>query len=119
MRITVKLFATFRKGRFDTEVREVPPGTTVSSVIDGMQLPGSVGIIFVNSQHADPKRELEDGDTSPSSPSSGEGQRAMSPEVFFDNRYIDNDISNCAGGIPRQAHWREPLLFVSGEGVTH
>jgi molybdopterin synthase sulfur carrier subunit len=63
MRITVKLFATFRKGRFDTEVREVPPGATVSSVIDGMQLPGSVGIIFVNSRHADPKRELEDGDT--------------------------------------------------------
>lgn len=63
MRITVKLFATFRKGRFDAEVREVPPGATVSSVIDGLRLPGSVGIIFVNSQHADPTRELADGDT--------------------------------------------------------
>ena len=30
MRITVKLFATFRKGRFDVEVRIVPPGSTVS-----------------------------------------------------------------------------------------
>ena len=37
MRITVKLFATFRRGRFDAEVREVPPGTTVSNVVDGMR----------------------------------------------------------------------------------
>ena len=48
MRVTVKLFATFRKGRFDAEVREVPPGTTVSNVVDGMRLPESIGIIFVN-----------------------------------------------------------------------
>jgi len=63
MRIMVKLFATFRKGRFDAEIREVPPGTTVSTVIDELRLPGSVGIIFVNSQHADPTRQLSDGDT--------------------------------------------------------
>jgi sulfur-carrier protein len=63
MRITVKLFATFRNGRFDTEVREVPPGTTVSNVVDEMRLPGSVGILFVNSRHADLSRELSDGDT--------------------------------------------------------
>jgi len=63
MRITVKLFATFRKGRFDTEVREVPPGTTVSNVVDGMRLPESTGIIFVNSRHADLSRELSEGDT--------------------------------------------------------
>ena len=63
MRITVKLFATFRKGRFDVEVREVPPGTTVANVVDGMRLPGSVGVLFVNSRHADPSQELSDGDT--------------------------------------------------------
>jgi molybdopterin converting factor small subunit len=63
MRITVKLFATFRKGRFDAEVREVPQGTTVSNVVDGLQLPESIGIIFVNSRHADLSRELSDGDT--------------------------------------------------------
>jgi len=63
MRITVKLFASFRKGRFDAEVREVPPGTTVSNVVDGMRLPGSVGIIFVNSRHAVLSHELSDGDT--------------------------------------------------------
>ena len=63
MRITVKLFATFRKGRFDVKVREVPPGTKVSDVVEEMRLPGSIGIIFVNSRHADPSHELSDGDT--------------------------------------------------------
>ncbi|HEX8043885.1 MoaD/ThiS family protein [Candidatus Deferrimicrobium sp.] len=63
MRITVKLFATFRKCRFDVKVREVPPGTTVSDVVEEMRLPGSIGIIFVNSRHADPSHELSDGDT--------------------------------------------------------
>jgi molybdopterin synthase sulfur carrier subunit len=63
MRITVKLFATFRKGRFDVEVREVPPGTTVGNVVEEMRLPGSVGVLFVNSRHADPSRELSEGDT--------------------------------------------------------
>ena len=63
MRVTVKLFATFRKGRFDAEVREVPPGTTVSNVVDEMRLPGSIGILFVNSRHADLSHELSDGDT--------------------------------------------------------
>jgi molybdopterin converting factor small subunit len=63
MRITVKLFASFRKGRFDAEVREVPPGTTVANVVEEMRLPGSVGVLFVNSRHADPSQELTDGDT--------------------------------------------------------
>ncbi|HZW35316.1 MAG: MoaD/ThiS family protein [Deltaproteobacteria bacterium] len=64
MRITVKLFATFRKGRFDAEVREVPPGTTVSRIVDDVQLPErELGIILVNGRHADRSRELSDGDT--------------------------------------------------------
>jgi molybdopterin converting factor small subunit len=64
MRITVKLFATFRKGRFDAEVREVPPGTTVSRIVDDVQLPvRELGIILVNGRHADRSRELSDGDT--------------------------------------------------------
>jgi molybdopterin converting factor small subunit len=63
MRITVKLFATFRKGRFDAEVREVPAGAKVSNVVDELRLPGSIGIIFVNSRHADLSSDLSDGDT--------------------------------------------------------
>ncbi len=63
MRITVKLFATFRKGRVDAEVREVSPGTTVSGIVHELRLPGSVGILFVNSRRADMSQELSDGDT--------------------------------------------------------
>lgn len=64
MRITVKLFATFRKGRFDEQVREVPPGTTVSRIVDEAGLPKrEIGIVLVNSRHADLSRELSDGDT--------------------------------------------------------
>jgi molybdopterin converting factor small subunit len=64
MRITVKLFATFRKGRFDMEVRIVPPGSTVTKVIEDARLPESeIGILLVNGRHSDRTRELADGDT--------------------------------------------------------
>ena len=64
MRITVKLFATFRKGRFDAEIREVPPGTTVSQIVAEADLPKKeIGIVLVNSRHANLSRELADGDT--------------------------------------------------------
>lgn len=64
MRVTVKLFATFRKGRFDAEVREVPPGTTVAKIVKDVRLPErEIAILLVNSRHADRSRELSDGDT--------------------------------------------------------
>lgn len=64
MRITVKLFATFRNGRFDVEVRDVAPGTTVSRIVEDIRLPErEIGIVLVNSRHVDLKRELSDGDT--------------------------------------------------------
>jgi len=64
MRITVKLFATFRKGRFDEAVREVPPGTTVSRIVEEVDLPKKeIGIVLVNSRHTDLSRVLAEGDT--------------------------------------------------------
>jgi len=64
MRVTVKLFATFRKGRFDIDVRIVPPGSTVSKVIEDARLPDSeIGILLVNGRHSNRMRELADGDT--------------------------------------------------------
>lgn len=64
MRITVKLFATFRKGRFDTDVRTVPPGSTVSKIVEDVRLPErQIGIVLVNGRHSDRARELADGDT--------------------------------------------------------
>jgi molybdopterin converting factor small subunit len=64
MRVTVKLFATFRKGRFDAEVREAPDGATVSRIVEEVGLPEKeIGIVLVNGRHANLWRSLADGDT--------------------------------------------------------
>lgn len=64
MRITVKLFASFRTGRFDIESGDYPAGTTVADVADRLHLPhGELGIMMVNSRHVKLDRELADGDT--------------------------------------------------------
>jgi len=64
MRVTVKLFATFRTDRFDIEAREYPDGTVVEQIVDELELPREkLGIVMVNSRHVDLDRELRDGDT--------------------------------------------------------
>jgi molybdopterin synthase sulfur carrier subunit len=63
MKVKVKLFATFRQGKFDTEEREFRPGTTVAHVIDGLGFAEKRVIIFVNNRHAAKEHELKDGDT--------------------------------------------------------
>lgn len=64
MKITVKLFATFRLDRFDIEQREYPTGTRVAQVVDELQLPvDKLGILMVNSRHVDLERVLVDGET--------------------------------------------------------
>jgi len=64
MKVKVKLFATFRAGRFDIENREYPEGTTVEQVVDELQLPlEKLGIVMVNNRHVDLDRELNEGDT--------------------------------------------------------
>ena len=63
MKVTVKLFASLRKGKFDMETREYSPGTKISQVIDELNIPkDQVSIIFVNNRHAEPERQLDDGD---------------------------------------------------------
>ncbi len=64
MKIAVKLFATFRQGRFAVEDREYPPGTTVGRIVAELGIPEQqLGIILVNSRHAKLDRSLGDGDT--------------------------------------------------------
>jgi len=64
MKVTVKLFATFRADRFDIESREYPDGTVVEQIVDELKLPREkLGIVMVNSRHVDLDRELRDGDT--------------------------------------------------------
>lgn len=64
MNVKVKLFATFRVGRFDIEDREYPEGTTVEQVVEELQLSQEqLGILMVNSRHVDLDRVLHDGET--------------------------------------------------------
>lgn len=64
MKITVKLFATFRQGRFTIEERDYPQGTTVADIVDDLGLPhGQLGILMINSRHVDLDRGLEEGET--------------------------------------------------------
>lgn len=64
MKVTVKLFATFQKGRFAIESREYPPGTVVDDIISELAIPrDSLGIVMINHRHVELGRELADGDT--------------------------------------------------------
>ena len=64
MNITVKLFASFRTGRFEIETGDYPVGTTVADVADSLKLPQSeLGIMMVNSRHVKLDRQLAEGDT--------------------------------------------------------
>ncbi len=64
MKITVKLFASFRTGRTPVETKDYPPGTKVADIIAEQRIPvAELGIIMVNSRHVSVDRELVDGDT--------------------------------------------------------
>jgi len=61
--VTVKLFASFRTGRFEVKTADYPAGTTVGDVVDSLALPrADVGIILINSRHAEFDRPLAEGD---------------------------------------------------------
>lgn len=63
MKITVKLFATLQKGRFDRETKEYSSDITVSEVADELNIPeDQAAIIFVNNRHATFDHQLSDGD---------------------------------------------------------
>lgn len=63
MQITVKLFAHFRLGRFVTDIREFPAGTRIAEVIHSLQIQAAeIGTIMLNNRHADPDRQLQEGD---------------------------------------------------------
>ena len=63
MRITVKLFAYFRDGRFKEAASTVSEGTTPALVIStlGIEM-DDVGVIMVNNRHAAPDYLLQQDD---------------------------------------------------------
>jgi sulfur-carrier protein len=64
MKVTVKLFANFRNGRFEIEDRQYPEGATVGTVVDGLDLSRhELGIVLVNSRHVSVEHPLAEGDT--------------------------------------------------------
>ena len=64
MHVTVKLFATLRKDRFDEKDLELPDGVTAGEIIDMIAIPPTeVTLIFINGRHSMPETKLADGDT--------------------------------------------------------
>jgi molybdopterin converting factor small subunit len=64
MRITVKLFATFRNNRFMMAGQEHPEGSVCRGVIEGLGLTeAELGVVMVNGRHASLDQVLREGDT--------------------------------------------------------
>ncbi|GAV22624.1 MoaD/ThiS family protein [Carboxydothermus pertinax] len=63
MKIEIRLFATFREGRFKKEVWELPEGTKVIDVLQRLKInPEEVAILLVNGLDGTPEQVLNDGD---------------------------------------------------------
>jgi sulfur-carrier protein len=64
MQLTVKLFATFRAGRFEAERREYPPGTKLATIVDDLHIRREeIGVLLVSGRHADLEHAPAPGDT--------------------------------------------------------
>ena len=64
MQITVKLFASYRVGRFKEAVLEFAVGTTIDCLLQTLNFIGKPpGIVLLNGMPAAPDTELHDGDT--------------------------------------------------------
>ena len=64
MTVTVKLFATFRTGRFKAEKKEFSPGTTIGQVVAGLGIEeDALGMVMLNGRHTPLEQPLQEGDT--------------------------------------------------------
>ncbi len=64
MQITVKLFASYRIGRFNEKVVDYPTGTSVGDGLQVLSIAGKdTGIVLVNGKLAPLDQELREGDT--------------------------------------------------------
>ncbi len=64
VRVTVKLFATFRDGRFKVEERDLPEGSRVLDVLQSLNItPEEVAICLVNGRDVNEQHVIKNGDT--------------------------------------------------------
>ena len=64
MRVTIRLFANFRIGRFKQETREYDSAATVRHIVGELGIPDTeVGIIFINGRNGVMDQALAEGDT--------------------------------------------------------
>ncbi len=64
MNVNVKLFATFRTGRFKVEQRDYAPGTTIGQVVAELGIEESaLGMVMLNGRHTPLEQPLQEGDT--------------------------------------------------------
>ncbi|HSD22103.1 MAG TPA: MoaD/ThiS family protein [Anaeromyxobacter sp.] len=62
--LTIKLFATFQKGRFEAAQRECPPGTTLGKIVDELGIAREeIGVLLVSGRHAELEHVPATGDT--------------------------------------------------------
>jgi len=62
--VTVKLFATFREGRFKVEERDLPQESKVLDVLEPLNIsPEEIAICLVNGRNVNEQHVLNDGDT--------------------------------------------------------
>ena len=54
MTVTIKLFASFQKGRFAVASRDYPDSTTVAAIARDLGIPsGEIGVLLVNGRHVE------------------------------------------------------------------
>ena len=63
MQITVKLYASFRIGRFSEQLREYPDDATTATIAKDLDIPPEYLIMLRNGRHALPDDTVHDGDT--------------------------------------------------------
>lgn len=63
MSVTIKLFATFQRGRFAVESKEYAPGTTIEQIAADLAIPvAEIGVVMVNSRHVELDHQPRAGD---------------------------------------------------------
>ena len=62
MQVQVRLFATFRIGRFNEQMRDYPPATTIRKVLEELAIEESlIGTVWIDFKYATLDSELHEG----------------------------------------------------------